>query len=337
MKISASKASATVANPPDGVRAFLLYGPDRGMAAAHARALSDQIVPDGADAPFNHVRLEPENLRAEKSLLADELAATTLMGGRRVVVCKGFGEREREAIKTAIEVTQGGENRLIVQAGELSKDSKLRKLFETHDDCLAIPCYGDEGRELSQVIRQTLSAAGMEADRDGLAALTAALGADRSVSLQELEKLIVYKGAPGVVSAADVAAIIAEAAPLAIDTYLYALTDGKISVADKTLQRLLEDGQQPIRIHNALSQHLSRFVTVLSQGRDVAGAVQTLRPPVFWKVKERFIAQAGRMHTSRLIEAIKSTQHAGVDLRMSALPPDLILSRLTLRLCHLFR
>ena len=220
---------------------------------------------------------------------------------------------------------------------KVSKDSKLRKLFEAREDCLAIPCYGDEGRELSQVIRQTLSAAGMEADRDGLSALMGALGADRSVSLQELEKLIVYKGAPGVVTAADVAAIIAEAAPLAIDAYLYALTDGKIGAADKTLQRLLDDGQSPVRIHNALSHHLSRFVTVLSKGRDVAGAAQTLRPPLFWKVKERFIAQAGRMHTSRLVEAIKSTQQAGVDLRMSAMPPELILSRLTLRLCHLFK
>ena len=336
MKVSAGKAAASVQSPPAGVRGFLLYGPDSGLVTAYAKTLSHQIVPEGDDDPFNRVRLDPEDLKAEKSRVADELAATTLMGGQRVVVCKGFGEREREALITALDVAEGGENRLIVAAGELAGASKLRKAFETRDDCLAIPCYADESRSLSQVIRETLSAAGMEADRDAMAALSAALGADRSLSLRELEKLVLYPAPPGTITSEDVEAVIADAAPLAIDAYLYAITGGQIEAADATLQRLIDDGQAPIRLHNALTQHLAKFLTVLSAGGDIAGAAQALRPPLFWKVKDRFIAQAGRMRTARLMEAHKSAHQAGLDLRLSALPPDLVLSRLTLRLCHLF-
>lgn len=337
MKVSAGKATGSVASPPAGVQGFLLYGPDTGMVAAFAKTLSDQIVPDGDSDPFNRVRLDPEDLKADKSRVGDELAATTLMGGQRVIICKGFGEREREALSDALDLAQGGGNRLIVRAGELAGGSKLRKLFETRDDCLAIPCYGDEGRSLGQVVRETLGAAGMEADRDAMAALSTALGADRSLTLRELEKLILYKGEPGTITAEDVAAVIADAAPLAIDTYLYALTGGQGDQADEALRRLLDDGQAPIRLHNALTGHLAKFVSVLSAGGDVAAAAGSLRPPLFWKVKDRFISQAGRMRSARLMNAVTSAHQAGVDLRVSALPPDLVLSRLTLRLAHFFR
>ena len=175
-------------------------------------------MPDAINDPFNLVRLDPEDMRADKGRLSDELSATTLMGGQRVINCKGFGERERPSIETALDVSEGGENRLIISAGDLAGASKLRKLFETRDDCLAVPCYGDEGRSLTDLIRQTLGQAGLEADRDALSALSTALGADRSQSVGELEKLITYMGGPfigdrKIVQLQDIAAIIADAAP----------------------------------------------------------------------------------------------------------------------------
>ena len=341
MKVAAGKVEGFVKAPPAAIRAFLLYGPDSGLISAHGRTLARQIVCDNDADPFNAVRLAPEDVRKDPARLGDELAATTLMGGQRVVTCHGFGERERGTVLAALEVAAGGENRLIVLSGDLKPASKLRKAFEGTAACAAIPCYSDETRSLVQVIRETLAGAGMEADRDALALLSTSLGADRSLSLRELEKLILYKGRPGPVREADVAAIIADAAPLNLDTYLYAVTAGDLAGADAALQRLLDDGQAPIRVHNALTQHLAKFVEVLgaatASGSGVAAAAQALRPPLFWKVRETFIRQAGRIRPARLSAALRAAQGGGIDLRVSALPADLVLSRLTLRLCQLLR
>lgn len=337
MKIAAAKVEGFVRAPAAGVRAFLLYGPDSGMVAAHAKTLAGQVVPDGDDDPFNRVRLAPEDLREDRTRLADELAATTLMGGRRVISCIGFGEREREAVERALELSEESENRLIVTAGDLKPASKLRKLFEGLNAAAALACYGDESRSLSQIVVETLKAAGMEAERDALSLLVSSLGADRSLSLRELEKLIIYMGAPGRITADDVAAVIADAAPLSLDTYLYALTAGDMRAADAGLQRLLDDGQAPVRLHLALTQHLARFASVLAAGGDVASAAQGLRPPLFWKVRDTFVRQAQRMRQTRLITAVQAAHQGGIDLRVSALPADLVLSRLTLRLCQLFK
>ena len=85
MKVAAGKLSGFVKSPPASVSAFLIFGPDTGMVSAHAKTLAQQIVPDDGADPFNRVRLGVEDLKAEKSRIADELAATTLMGGQRVV------------------------------------------------------------------------------------------------------------------------------------------------------------------------------------------------------------------------------------------------------------
>ena len=341
MKVAAGKLSGFVKSPSASVFAFLIFGPDTGMVSAHAKTLAQQIVPDDGADPFNRVRLGVEDLKAEKSRIADELAATTLMGGQRVVSCYGFGEREREAVESAVEVGEGSGNRLIVTAGDLKPASKLRKFFEGRDDCAALACYADESRSLTDVIRETLTKAGLEAERDALALLSTSLGADRSMSLRELEKLITYMGGPfegarQPVRAEDVAAIIADAAPLAMDTYLYAVTGGDGKAADASLTRLLADGQAPIRLHNALTTHVTRFATVLTAGGSVESAAGSLRPPLFWKVKDRFVSQAQRMGEARAVRAMKDLATAGVDLRVNALPPALVLSRLTLRLCHIF-
>ena len=337
MKVAAAKLHGFVAAPPASIQAFLLFGPDSGMVTAHAQTLARQVVDDDHQDPFNRVRLAPEELRGEGTRVADELAATTLMGGRRVITCLGFGERERPAVEAALDVAKDGDNRLIVTAGDLKPASKLRKLFEADPRCAALACYADEGRNLTDLIRKTLGAAGMEADRDAMSALSNALGADRSLSLRELEKLALYKGAPGRITAEDVIAIISDAAPLGFDTYLFAVTGGDLTSADKELQRLADDGQAPIHVHMALTQHLNRFVQVVDGGGDVAKAVESLRPKIFWKVKERFIAQARRMRGGTLASAICVAHQGGVDLRVNALPPALILSRLTLRLVQLFR
>ena len=336
MKVPPSQLEAFVEAPPANIRAFLLFGSDRGLITNHASKLAFQIVPDDTAFPFNRVRLETDDLKQEQSRISDELAATTLMGGRRVVSCIGFGDDEREAIEKALEASQGSNNRLIVTTGDLKRTSKLRKLFEIHDDCAVLACYADENRDLTQLIRTKLGAAGMEADRDALAALTANLGADRSLSLRELEKLILYKGQPGPVTAEDVRMIVADASPLALDTYLYALTGGNLVMADATLQRLLNDGQTPVRIHIALTQHLARFAEVLEAKNNVNQAVQALRPPLFWKVRDTFVQQAYCMQITRLMTAVRLTHVCGLDFRLSALPADVILSRLTLRLSYLF-
>ncbi|GER02410.1 hypothetical protein JCM17846_00920 [Iodidimonas nitroreducens] len=70
------------------IRGVLLYGPDEGMGREYADAIGRQIVDDLAD-PFRVARLGPDMVKATGSILADEMAALSMIGGRRLIRLMG--------------------------------------------------------------------------------------------------------------------------------------------------------------------------------------------------------------------------------------------------------
>src|ERR1700761_7238023 len=78
------------AAPPRTLRAALVYGPDSGLVQERAEKLMKSVVPDLAD-PFNVSDLSETVLESDPARLADEAAAISMMGGRRVVRVRGAG------------------------------------------------------------------------------------------------------------------------------------------------------------------------------------------------------------------------------------------------------
>ena len=90
MKISAGASDRFVAKPDPAVVAVLLYGPDRGLVQERAERLAKTVV-ETLDDPFRVVDLNASVLVSDPARLADEAAAQSLMGGRRVVRVRAAG------------------------------------------------------------------------------------------------------------------------------------------------------------------------------------------------------------------------------------------------------
>ena len=66
-----------------------------------------------------------------RARLADEAAAISMIGGRRVVRVRGAGNNLTELFEGFLEsVAHAGDALVVVEAGDLSKGTGLRKLFE---------------------------------------------------------------------------------------------------------------------------------------------------------------------------------------------------------------
>ena len=88
MIIAARDADRFVAQPPKTLRVALLFGPDAGLVQERAEKLLKTVAPDLSDA-FNVADLNENVLLADPARLADEAAAISMMGGRRVVRVRG--------------------------------------------------------------------------------------------------------------------------------------------------------------------------------------------------------------------------------------------------------
>ncbi|HKQ11440.1 MAG TPA: DNA polymerase III subunit delta, partial [Rhizomicrobium sp.] len=204
MIVKSHEADRYVAAPPKGLCVALVYGPDAGLVQERAEKLLKSVVPDLTDA-FNVADLSEATLLADPARLADEAAAISMMGGRRVVRVRGAGNDLADLLDSFLDDPKG-DALVVIEAGDLAKTGALRKLFDDHKTAAAIQCYPDSVRDLGDVVRDALRAEGLAIAPDALEDAVSRLGSDRGVTRREIEKLVLYMHGQKQVSLEDVRA-----------------------------------------------------------------------------------------------------------------------------------
>ena len=317
-----------------GFRAYLLYGPDLGLVQERAAALAQRVVADLND-PFNVTVFSEKDILDDPVRVSDEFAAQSMLGGRRVVRIREAGDKLGKILADRLP-TDDESALLVVEAGELTPRSSLRKLFESTEGAAAIGCYADEGAALVKVIDSSLAAAGLTVSSDARALLCGMLGADRRATRSELGKLVDYMGADaGHVEIDDVLAVIADDGSQAIDALAYAALAGDPAQALDQFSRLQAEGTATVALLRSLARIVGRAMTVAdraAQGMSHEDAIKSLRPPVFFKDQGRFRAVV-RRHS---LASLRRVQHLVWTteklVKSTGYPDDLIGGQLILRI-----
>lgn len=345
MKVTGRDIAAFLKRPPEGLAAALFFGPNAGLARERAHALAGTVTPDLKD-PFRVAHLSLAELRDDPARLADEAAALSMTGGRRVVF---VGDSSDALAKTAESLlaqmaaqSSSPPSLVILIAGDLGPRSSLRKLFEGAASAAAIPCYNDDAASLAGFVAGELRAQGLICEGDALNLLVASLGDDREAARRELEKLALYmarpdedNGGPRHIATADVAAVAGDAAELALDDLAMAVGAGAIVAADGALARAFGAGESPITVLRALARHferLHRAAGEVAKGESPARALAALRPPVFFKLRSGMEAQLRLWSVGRLAQALMRLAEAEIQCKTTGAPAEAIAMRAALGL-----
>lgn len=329
MILKGHDATAFLRAPRPAIRAVLIYGPDTGLVAERAAVLARAIVPDLTD-PFRVGTLSASDLTQDPARLQDEAQALAMTGGRRVVRVRSVRE-DAAPLFEALLALEAVESLVVVEGGDLNPRSGLRKLFETAANAAALPCYADDAGALEDVVRQSLSEAGLRIEPVALLYLTAHLGSDRLVSRREIEKLILYKGRDtDPVSLADVRACVEDSATLALDDIVYAAAGGDIGALDEALRRAAVEGLAPIAILRNAAYHMQKLhlaVGHADRGADIEAGIRAVRPPIFFKRLSAFRAQARQWDSRRLAAALAGLTEAELRCKTTGMPERAICER----------
>ena len=333
MKVPAAKAAQFISAPPESVTAILLYGPDMGLVRERAQALTRLIVEDPKD-PFRVSEIPASELRDDPARLSDEAAAIAFTGGRRVVRIRDATDAIARPIVDFCNAPFG-DALVIIETGTLLPRSKLRTAFEGAKQAAAVPCYGDEGKALQDVVLEALGKSKIRVSADAMSYLLENLGGDRMVSRSELEKLRLYMGEEGEVTIADAVACIGDSASMTLDDIAFAAASGNIDRLAHLLDRARREGAAAISILRAVARHFERLHLVsgaIDIGKPAAAAIKLLRPPLFFKQKNNFRTQLRRWPTNRLSQAIGSLSEAEILCKTAGVPADTICNQTLLRL-----
>lgn len=335
MKLTGSAVQAFLKSPDPRIHSVLVYGPDEGLVRERLDRLMRHVVDDPQD-PFRVTELTAAVLKDDPARLADEAAALSLTGGRRVVRLRDVGDGDAGRLKAVVEAPPGAAL-LLVQGGDLGARSALRKLFEGAPQAAALPCYADEGQTLETLIRDTLAEAGLAAEPAAVAFLVDHLGEDRGVTRSELAKLVLYCGSTGRVTLADAEACIGDTARLGMDDLALATADGDVPLALRTLGRLIREGVSGVSILRTLIRHFTRLHLIagrLAAGERLDAILTSLKPPVLFKIVPRVKAEAQAWSVADLGTALDLLLEAEGDLKRSDRSEATTLDRVVLRLAH---
>mgnify|MGYP003645458892 CR=1 FL=1 len=321
------------------MRAVLVFGRDDGLVRERAEKIGKQICEDLSD-PFQVARPGGAEIKESPSVLLDEVAALSMMGGRRLVRLEGAGNEATEAVKLVLD-SDAGDGLLVITAGDLKPTSSLRKLLEGAKNAVAIACYEDSAQDLMGLVQSTLSAAGLTATQDAVAYLVDNLGGDRMVSRGELEKLALYMGPNGgQVTLVDAKACVGDTAALGLNQIAEAVTAGNLKQLERFLERAWTSSESAIAILRTLQNRMMRIHLArgyMDQGMSAAEAVGKLRPPVFFGERDRFMGEVSRWSARKVETALDILLEAEMACKTTGNPADTICARALLRLAKAAR
>jgi DNA polymerase-3 subunit delta len=331
MKVQPAQADAFCNRPDPKIGLVLLHGPDQGLVAERRRRLI-QAVLDKPDDPFRLAELPADRVVQGPGLLVEEAQAMSLVGGRRVVLVRQATDALAKAVD-ALLAMGGHEALVVVEAGELGASSSLRRAAEKAAHAAAIACYRADGRSLDAQLRDLLRAQGLTIEPEAMAFLAAHVGANREVTQNEVAKLALYKGGAegGRVTMADVEAVVGNSSALGIDRLVWATLVGRPGDAARALERLLGEGQAPVRLILGFAQTFMRLLPLAARvaaGEAPAAVLEAQRPPVHFSQKEPMRRALETWPASRLEAGLARTLSAELACKRARSPDRLIVRRL---------
>ncbi|GJE58892.1 DNA polymerase III subunit delta [Methylobacterium trifolii] len=295
--------------PDPRIPVILVYGPDTGLVVERAKRLAESFVDDPND-PFALVRIDGDTLASDPGRLADEAGTVGLFGGKRTIWVRPGSRNYAPAVEAVLKA-EIADTRIVVEGGDLAKSAPLRTLCEKSPRALAIPCYPDDERALSDLIERTLEARGLRIAREARETLSRSLGGDRRASLSEIEKLALYAHGQGSVSLDDVEAVASDVAASVLNTLIDAAFDGRGGAVERDYRRFRHEGLDPsMMLGSALRHALTLLATRLDNPDKSPSLMAATWRGLHFKRKASIEGQLGRWAPGALRQAVQILQDA---------------------------
>ncbi|HEY8592294.1 MAG TPA: DNA polymerase III subunit delta [Sphingomicrobium sp.] len=284
MKVAKQSIARVVDQPDRATRFYLFCGPDE----SQSRALAARLL---AALGAAKLAVSSGEVRANPALLADEAAALSLFGERRLIWIEPASNEIADGVE-ALLAAPSIESPVVAIAGALTKSSALLKLAEASRDAQAFTAYPPEGNDALRVVSELGRRYGLKISPPVAARLAESCANDQAIVAQELEKLALYVGAsPHAPKDLELDAVDDVGADSNEEDILklgdMALT-GDIAGLSETVARLPAQGSEAIPAIRALQRRLLMLTPArarVERGERLDAVLASLGKSLFWKDK----------------------------------------------------
>jgi len=329
-------ALAFIEKPPDAKKlspVYVLYGDEDFLKRQVLNTLRKVVF--GCEENEFGLSMQPGDT-ADFATIRSELETVPFLSPRRVVVIDAadpFVTDYRSAMeKYVAQPAQTGI--LVLDVKTWPSNTKLYKLVPSGG---SISCKAPAAHHLpSWCIKWSASRYGKKLSQSAARLLVDLVGAEMGVLDQELAKLAAYAGSAPKIDAADVDQLVGRSRDQNTWKIFEAIGGGRVTEALTILDRLFDQGEEPLAVLGAMSWQLRRLAkagTLAREGVPLGAAIERAGFQVFARQGvEQQLRHLGRRRLSRLYEWLldaNSSLKGG-----SQLPPRTVLERLVVQLAR---
>ena len=296
-----------------------------------------RVLGDNASEDMRLHHIDAKTLSSDPAMLADLIKTKSFFPGPVGVAIFGATDGMSKLLETELENWQDGDALIFVQAGNLTKNSKIRKSFEGHKSAVVIGLYQEPLSRDAIILACKEAGLGLESDAQSLL-VDYAKELDR-YSLENLcNRLAIYQGDAPPLSAEELLTLLPASYAQAVDEIIYQLLSGQNAALLKNLKIAPTQG---ISIHQILafaSLQVKNLVQVRASS-DVQGAMSKMRPPLFGERRTRFqkLLSIWSLANAEAAQNIIFTTENEIRRGKSHLPIESFVERQFMKICHMAR
>jgi DNA polymerase-3 subunit delta len=310
---------------------YLLFGEESYLRDRAARAISDAVLTDAPLREFNETSYSLLSVDVQQAIAT--ACQLPMMTSRRVVRIADFA-RLREADEEALMryVARPADSSVVIFiSDELDKRRKLSKMLI--ESCVSVEFAPLADRELAAWAKGRLKELKVETDERTLHQVIALVGSNVRMLSNELDKLATAALSTGFITMEMVDSLVGRSRELSN----FELTDHLISRNRKralqTLERLLDDGAEPLMLIGLIASNYHRLALakeLMSRGAPNQEVFRLVAMP--YGKREDFLATARRTDALALALSLKRIADADLAIKTSQATPRL---QLELLVCEL--
>ncbi len=308
---------------------IMIHGVDQAAVALLSRQVSKQL---GGEVQ----RVDIAACKAAPGSFMDQFLSLSLLGDRQVLLVDGADEACLKFLEPTLAYDRVA-NFAIILCDALGKTSKLRAACEASSlfACLAI--YEEDEAKLRARLSRILAGHNLAWGDEAEEAFFAAVGDDRSIATNEVEKLCLYAHGATQISVANVQAVCGDTAEFDADELIDSILGGDLERTDRIAVSLGGDTRS---FFTLLQLHLTKLQTLrveMERGMNADGAVRNAKPPIFFKRKIAILDQLRILSLDDLIELQETIQAASLQSRKQAALAETINNRALLSMARFCR
>jgi DNA polymerase III subunit delta len=308
---------------------ILIHGADLSAVAGLARQIVKQLGAEPQRIDISAAKVAPGSFH-------DALLSLSLLGDRQVLIIDPADDSCLKFLEPSLSFDRPA-NFAILQADSLSKTSKLRVACEASSLFTSLALYEEDQGRLRARIEKFLTSQNLRWGQEAEEAFYASVGVDRSIVMQEAEKLALYCHGQTEVALEDVVASCGDTAEFDVDQLIDAVFGGDLETTDRIMTSMANDTRSFFVL---LQLHISKLQALrvdMERGQTLDMAIKNAKPPIFFKRKPAIQNQLRKLELIDLIDIQETIGNVIFQSRKNAGLADALNNRALLSLARLAR